>query len=366
MQQVVTPYGQSQIVTDYTYYQNSQSKNSQLLQSDGIYTYNWDNNGNLETKGATNYIWDYDDRLVGINSPTVNASYVYDYLGSRVRKTADGIESIYLYNDEDIVKEITGGIDTSYLHGIGIDEPVMMDRAGAKYYYFKDGLGSIREMTDSGGTVQNSYNYGAWGEVRNQSGVVQNSYGYTGREFSEDGLYFYRARYLNPTFGRFISEDPLGFVTGVNFFSYVKNNPIEWIDPLGYWCITIGKYPKKISPKLSEPITDFETTWHLVGNKILAATGGALPTLFCIWERRRQVRWAVTWIFEMVKVQFCCCGRAGCYFIETPYAIVKEKEIVRMEKDIQAISRPVAFESEMLAKLLCLSTDPNRGDVKLK
>jgi len=60
---------------------------------------------------------------------------VYDYQGNRVRKTADGIESIYLYNDEDIVKEITGGVDTNYFHGVGIDEPVMMDRSGAKYYY---------------------------------------------------------------------------------------------------------------------------------------------------------------------------------------------------------------------------------------
>jgi hypothetical protein len=52
----------------------------------------------------------------------------------------------------------------------------MMDRGGAKYYYFRDGLGSIREMTDSGGMVQDSYNYGAWGEVRNQSSVVPNIY----------------------------------------------------------------------------------------------------------------------------------------------------------------------------------------------
>jgi len=122
VQQIVMPYGQGAIVTDYTYYQNSQSKNSQLLQSDGIYTYTWDNNGNLETKGATNYIWDYDDRLVGISSPTVDASYVYDYQGDRVRKTANGTESIYLYSGEDIVKETTGRIDTNYPHGIGIDE----------------------------------------------------------------------------------------------------------------------------------------------------------------------------------------------------------------------------------------------------
>jgi len=37
VQQVVTPYGQPQIVNDYNYFQISQSKNSQLLQSDGVY-----------------------------------------------------------------------------------------------------------------------------------------------------------------------------------------------------------------------------------------------------------------------------------------------------------------------------------------
>jgi len=54
----------------------------------------------------------------------------YDDIGSRVRKSANGTESIYLYSGEDIVKETAGGIDTSYLHGVGMDEPIMMDRGG--------------------------------------------------------------------------------------------------------------------------------------------------------------------------------------------------------------------------------------------
>jgi len=86
------------------------------------------------------------------------------YPDSKVKSyTEKGETSTYVYSPS---SQASGGIDTSYLHGIGIDEPVMMDRAGAKYYYFRDGMGSIREMTDSGGTVQNSYSYGAWGEVR--------------------------------------------------------------------------------------------------------------------------------------------------------------------------------------------------------
>jgi len=47
VQQTVTPSGQPPQVTTYTYYQNPQGKNSQLLQSDGASTYAWDNNGNL-------------------------------------------------------------------------------------------------------------------------------------------------------------------------------------------------------------------------------------------------------------------------------------------------------------------------------
>lgn len=44
---------------------------------------------------------------------------------------------------------------------------------------------------------------------------------------------YYRARYYDPTIGRFISEDPIGFSGGVNFYRYVGNNPILLIDPYG-------------------------------------------------------------------------------------------------------------------------------------
>jgi len=74
VQQTVTPSGQPPVVTTYTYYQNSQGRNSQLLQSDGTSTYTWDNNGNLLTKGSYSYAWDYDDRLVGIAGPSLTQS----------------------------------------------------------------------------------------------------------------------------------------------------------------------------------------------------------------------------------------------------------------------------------------------------
>src|SRR2546425_5222325 len=53
------------------------------------------------------------------------------------------------------------------------------------------------------------------------------------RSHTESSYYSYRARYYNPQLQRFISEDPLGFVGGINFYSYADNNPANLKDPLG-------------------------------------------------------------------------------------------------------------------------------------
>jgi RHS repeat-associated protein len=49
----------------------------------------------------------------------------------------------------------------------------------------------------------------------------------------ESGLHYYRARYYDPGAGRFLSEDPLRFQATANFFAYVDNGPISWLDPGG-------------------------------------------------------------------------------------------------------------------------------------
>jgi RHS repeat-associated protein len=59
-------------------------------------------------------------------------------------------------------------------------------------------------------------------------------YGFTGRHWdASSGLYYYRERYYDPAMGRFISEDPIGFWGGSNFYAYVRNNPVLLVDPLG-------------------------------------------------------------------------------------------------------------------------------------
>ena len=46
-------------------------------------------------------------------------------------------------------------------------------------------------------------------------------------------MMFYRARYYNPAWGRFVSEDPIGVAGGVNLYGYVGGQPIGYRDPNG-------------------------------------------------------------------------------------------------------------------------------------
>jgi len=63
---------------------------------------------------------------------------------------------------------------------------------------------------------------------------TNNPYGYTGRVVDTKDLYYYRARYYDPTIQRFISEDPIGFASGdYNFYRYVGNDPVKLVDPWG-------------------------------------------------------------------------------------------------------------------------------------
>ena len=142
-----------------------------------------------------------------------------------------------------------------YVHTENVDEPVRMERPESphannafqrqEFYFHRDRLGNITEITDFEGTVVQSYIYDAFGSVTiydkdgseitpSNSNYLETPYAFTGRELDpETGLYFYRARYYDPNLGRFISEDPVKFEGGLNFYVYTENNPVNRIDPFG-------------------------------------------------------------------------------------------------------------------------------------
>jgi RHS repeat-associated protein len=89
-------------------------------------------------------------------------------------------------------------------------------------------------LTKSNGSAVNTYfGYNTFGWV-NATDTVANPFRFTGREWdSETNLYYYRARYYDPLWGRFLSEDPIRFGGGVDFYPYARNNPVTRVDPTG-------------------------------------------------------------------------------------------------------------------------------------
>ena len=122
-------------------------------------------------------------------------------------------------------------------HDESIDTPLSITNNNGTFYYYRDHQGSIVALTDSTGKVVESFTYdNHYGSILNHTKTTEtnNPYAYTGRELDTDELYYYRARYYDPTIERFLSEDPIGFRSGdFNFYRYVNNSPVDLIDSWG-------------------------------------------------------------------------------------------------------------------------------------
>jgi len=191
------------------------------------------------------------NEVLPIWSPWNRTKYKYDALGRRIEKIVDGNITRYVYDNEDILLEFDGNntLQARYTHGLGIDEPLFMERNGEVFTYHTDGLGSVVALTDSSGQTVQSYVYESFGKTKIFDAVgveitadqgIKNPYTYTARELDpESGLYYYRARFYDSGTGRFISEEPLALSPEVNRYTYSLNNPINFIDSSGRFPIPV-------------------------------------------------------------------------------------------------------------------------------
>ncbi len=256
----------------------------QKLQSDYQYNYFYDNNGNLirktpvdVNKPAYKYTYSSTNQLIKIETisgimgqVTKTVEFKYDVLGRRMQKKITDVAvpeksftRRYVYNGANIFAEFDGSnnVLAQYTHSPLRPDDVLavqitatgasagLAQASGKYFYLKDLLGSITDITDASGNVVQKYEYSAYGKIyaiRDSSGndissspVVNTSFTYTGREWdSESGMYYYRARYYDPSTGRFLQADPdpgdlQDTLTIVNKYVYAGNNPVMYGDPSG-------------------------------------------------------------------------------------------------------------------------------------
>jgi RHS repeat-associated protein len=196
-------------------------------------TLTYDANGNLTNDGVNSYHWDARNRLIAI-SGGATANFSYDALGRRTSKVIGSTASQFLYDGNDVAAEIGGGaVGVSYLRGLNIDEPFVRQMASGNEFYHTDALGSSLALSHAQGASGTTYTYEPFGKTT-VMGTSSNAFQFTGRENDGTGVYFYRFRVYAPTLARFLSEDPIGMLSGdTNFYPYVAQDPVSFRDPFG-------------------------------------------------------------------------------------------------------------------------------------
>ncbi|MFD1887611.1 RHS repeat-associated core domain-containing protein, partial [Paenibacillus wenxiniae] len=232
-----------------TYSYDKLSRLTGVKRADGTETqYSYDLRGNrltqkdtrdLPDEKAANYRYDLQNTLISVTKDSVKTALNYLPDGLRWKKTNGSQVTQYSYNgaDQVIGDQTSNGTISSYIRGDRV--LVKKDLTNQKdYYYLYNGHGDVVQMVGTDGSLVNSYQYDEWGNLTQQKETVANEFKYAGETYdAETGLYYLKARYYDPSMGRFINEDTVeGKISNPlssNLYTYVENKPVNMIDPTG-------------------------------------------------------------------------------------------------------------------------------------
>jgi RHS repeat-associated protein len=240
-----------------------------------------------------------EENAVDKNSICV-ASYKYGSgnAGNRTSKITEA-ETITYLNDingslTQVLAEIgsDGNLKCWYTRGT---ELISQERNGVVSYYLTDGHGSVRHLTDSEGNITDSYVYDAWGNMISSEGETENSYLYCGEQFDNaTGLYYLRARYMDPSTGTFISMDTYqGSIfdpVSLHKYLYANANPVMNVDPSGYFSLAEISVSSAINDILD---SQAYANYVMIYQKIKGALN-VIDTLCTIYDIGREILMAIS------------------------------------------------------------------------
>ncbi len=267
-------------VGNYLYGQNGAGPHA--VTTAGANTYTYDANGSMITGAGRTTAWTSFNKPQNIaDSATGNwTSFVYGPSRARIQQnaqtngittTTDYVGSSYerrsrLNEPDELVHYIRAGGGTVAIYTEIDDGNSLTDKTR---YLHKDHLGSVESITDEQGVVTEHLSYDAHGKRRQSdwnagTPAIPNETprGFTGHEHLDGvGLIHMNGRVYDPTLGRFLSADPHvqapSDTQSFNRYTYVKNNPLSYSDPSGFFFKKIFKKIKEVFSKAFKAIGDF-------------------------------------------------------------------------------------------------------------
>ena len=194
-------------------------------------------------------------------------SFTYDAEGLRTGKTVNGEKTVYVWDGDQVVMELSkgGAVQKRYIRG---NDLVYADKGEntEKTYYVTDMHGNVVQLLDESGNVTKTYEYDSFGNEVKPEKKDENPYRYCGEYYDKETEEVYlRARYYEPSVGRFItrdtytgeSDEPLS----LHLYTYCENDGVNAWDPSGHKIKLATKSKKKKKKILT-------TLYKLTGNKL--------------------------------------------------------------------------------------------------
>ncbi|MFF2890595.1 RHS repeat-associated core domain-containing protein [Paenibacillus sp. NPDC057967] len=218
-------------------------------------SYQYDSRGNRSNMSSNNPFdsaasdlsYDTRNRLTQVTTTDgKTVSYTYNGDGQLWERNEGGKTTRYYWDGDQIIAEamVTGGtvkFHARYIRGKGLEA---REDAQGKAYYLKNGHGDVVELRDSSGNLRlNQYDYDIFGNMTVQKELIPQPFKYSGEMTdSTTELQYLRARWYDPSIGRFVGEDTyegdiLNPLT-LNLYTYVINNPLSYVDPSGNYCVS--------------------------------------------------------------------------------------------------------------------------------
>jgi RHS repeat-associated protein len=352
---------------------NVTTKNYSLTVNGGTSkTFTYDDNGNCTGNGSVTYEWDAEDRLTAINNGTLRTEFTYDGFGRRVKireknNNATTGARIFSWDGATLCREahttsiplgpVIFVIKDYYAEGFFVTIEASSTTT-ASYFYTRDHLGSIREVTDSAGTIRARYDYDPYGRRSpNQitSNPIEADFGFTGHYYhAPSGLHLALYRAYDADVGRWLSRDPIEEGGGLNLYGYLGGDPVNRADPLGLtgWTLYYGGYYFGPPPSGGDsfPIEDVANFGAGLGDSLsfgaTRAARNAFPDAFSADTDSGAYTAGEVTSFVIGSGRLLYAGAAKCLgVIRSPNLLDRARKISRARNKLKDIFRLGMFKS---------------------